>query len=69
MNNFNLLLHDDGKENFDSFEFILTLEEIIIYADSKESVIDAMKSNIKQLINKLNNIDFDEIIEIDWRRK
>lgn len=60
-------LHNDGKEK--SFSFEASIDDACVgtvFGDSKESAIEALKQDVNSLIKKLQNIDYNDILEVDY---
>lgn len=62
--------YNDGKEKSMSHEISLELnyyEERVAMAESKEEAVAIMKERVKDLVQKLQNIDWNEDpIKVNW---
>ena len=62
-------IHNNGKEKQQSFE--ATWDEQGFYlqgqGESEQEVIDNLKKERDILIMNLNNVDFSEVVYVDWK--
>ena len=62
-------IHNDGKEKWQSFEATWDEQGICLqaYGESEQEAIDNLREERDNLIMNLNNIDFNEVVYVDWK--
>ena len=62
-------IHNDGKEKCQSFEATWDEQGFYLqgYGESEQEAIDNLKKERDILIMNLNNVDFSEVVYVDWK--
>ena len=62
-------IHNDGKEKWQSFEATWNEQGFYLqaYGETEQEAIDNLKKERDILIMNLNNVDFSEVVYVDWK--
>ena len=62
-------IHNDGKGKWQSFEATWDEQGFYLqaYGETEQEAIDNLKKERDILIMNLNNVDFSEVVYVDWK--
>lgn len=62
-------IHNDGKGKWQSFEATLDEQGIYLqaYGETEQEAVDNLRKERDILIMNLNNVDFSEVVYVDWK--
>lgn len=62
-----ILIHNDGKEKWQSFDARFNVPYLDYgFGSNQQEAIDDLKQKVNELIKILQNINYDETIEVAW---
>lgn len=62
-----ILIHNDGKEKYQSFEASVDVSGAYVYAygETQEEAIDNLKIEVSQLTRRLQSVDYSDTQQVD----